>query len=67
MARDPDKSAYKILPRFYEQVAWTDAEIRSALSKAGLDLVGVWDQIRFAHNHPWLKPGCRFFYLAKKK
>jgi len=51
----------------YEQVAWTDAEIRSALLKAGLDLVGVWDQIRFRHNHPWLKPGCRFFYLAKKK
>ena len=63
----PTGKTWRRFTERYVQVAWTDAEIRSALSNAGLDVVGVWDQIRFAHDKPWLKPGCRFFYLAKKK
>ena len=50
----------------YEQVAWTDGEIRAALRGAGLSVCGAWDLVRFARGEPWAKPGNRTFWLAEK-
>jgi SAM-dependent methyltransferase len=50
----------------YEQVAWTDNEIRAALTRAGLRVIGAWDLLRFARGEPWAKPGNRTFWLAQK-
>ncbi len=50
----------------YEEVAWTNAEIRSALSKAGLRVRGCWDLVQFSGGASWAMPGCRYFWLAQK-
>jgi SAM-dependent methyltransferase len=50
----------------YEEVAWSDDEIRGALGAAGLRVIGAWDLVRFARGVPWARPGCRFFWLAQK-
>jgi hypothetical protein len=48
-----------------EQVAWTEAETRSALRKAGFDRIGAFDATPF-FTGPGIRPGCRTFYLARK-
>lgn len=50
----------------YEEVAWTQDEITSALSSAGLRVRGCWDLVRFAAGASWAMPGCRYFWLAEK-
>lgn len=48
-----------------EQVAWTTAEIRQSLRRAGFSTVRAWDQAAFARE--WrIFPGQRTVYLARK-
>jgi SAM-dependent methyltransferase len=51
----------------YEEVAWTNSEIRRALARAGLRVRGCWDLVRFAGGSPWAMRGCRYFWLAEKR
>lgn len=48
-----------------EEVCWSEAEIRAALAKARLELVGTWDAAPFFRN-PFTRPGNRTFWLARK-
>ena len=50
-----------------EQVAWTGAEVRRTLRDAGFDRVQAWDATPFFKNDPKISPGCRTFYLARKR
>ncbi len=49
-----------------EQVCWTPAEIRQSLRLAGFDRIRSWDATPFFRGDPWIRPGCRTFYLAQK-
>lgn len=50
-----------------EEVAWTTDAVVSALGKAGFDPVHSWDAAPFyAGSNPWVGPGCRSIYLARK-
>ena len=49
-----------------EQVAWTKAEMRSALRGAGFDRIGAFDATPFFTGDLRIRPGCRTFYLARK-
>jgi SAM-dependent methyltransferase len=49
-----------------EEVCWTSREIRSALREAGFDRVRAWDAAPF-FNDSITTPGCRTFYLARKR
>ena len=49
-----------------EEVCWNRAEIREALSGAGLKIVGTFDATLFFQNDPLVKPGYRTFYLARR-
>jgi SAM-dependent methyltransferase len=49
-----------------EQVAWTDAEMRGTLRKAGFDRIRAFDATPFFTGDPKIHPGCRTFYLARK-
>jgi SAM-dependent methyltransferase len=51
----------------YEEVCWSDSEVRRAFRSAGLEIVGTWDLFQFVPKYPWAKPGCRLFYLARKQ
>jgi hypothetical protein len=50
----------------YEEIAWTDGEIGSALRGAGLSVCGAWDLVRFARGEHWAKPRNRTFWLGQK-
>jgi len=50
-----------------EQVAWTVAEIRRTLRDAGFDQIRAWDATPFFKGGPRITPGCRTFYLARKR
>jgi len=50
-----------------EQVAWTQAEIRRTLRVAGFDGIRTWDATPFFKGGPRISPGCRTFYLARKR
>jgi SAM-dependent methyltransferase len=63
----PAGKSWRRLTERYEEVAWSKSEIRRVLGKAGLRLVRSWDQTQFARGRPWLKPGCRIFWLARKQ
>jgi SAM-dependent methyltransferase len=48
-----------------EEVAWTPAEIRQSLRRAGFPTIRSWDQAPFVHE--WkISPGFRTVYLARK-
>lgn len=49
-----------------DQVCWSAAEIRAALSDAGFARPQVWDGASFYHDNG-LDPRCRSVYLARKK
>ena len=49
-----------------EQVAWTAAQTRGALSDAGFDQIRAWDAMSFFKGDPRITSGCRTFYLARK-
>jgi len=49
-----------------EEVWWTAAEIRRALRTAGFRRIRSWDASRFARGDPYLRAGCRTFYLAQR-
>ena len=48
-----------------EEVCWTRAEIRDALSAAGLKIIGTFDATLFFQNDELVRPGYRTFYLAR--
>jgi SAM-dependent methyltransferase len=50
-----------------EQVAWSAAEMRRALREAGFERVRAFDATQFFVGDPRIEPGCRTFYLARKK
>jgi len=50
----------------YEQVCWSDAEIRHALHRAGFARVQAWDSAALIRGVSWMRPGCRTYYLAQK-
>ncbi|HLW78771.1 MAG TPA: class I SAM-dependent methyltransferase [Terriglobia bacterium] len=50
-----------------EEVWWTPAEIRRTLRAAGFQAIRAWDAAPFSQGHPRLPPGCRTFYLARKR
>ncbi len=61
--------AGKLWRRFrerYEQVGWSDREIRRSLRRAGFRHVRSWDGSELIRGVDWLRPGCRIFYLARK-
>jgi SAM-dependent methyltransferase len=47
-----------------EEVWWTASEIRQALRAAGFRRIRTWDA---SPGDPYLRAGCRTFYLAQKK
>lgn len=49
-----------------EQVAWTGAEMKDTLSKAGFDRISAFDATPFFTGDTKIRPGCRTFYLARK-
>ena len=49
-----------------EEVWWTGSEIRQALRTAGFRRIRTWDASLFAPGDPYLRAGCRTFYLARK-
>ena len=49
-----------------EQVAWTRAQMKDALHKAGFDRIRAFDAAPFFTGDPRIRPGCRTFYLARK-
>ena len=49
-----------------EEVWWTASEIRQALRAAGFPRIQSWDASLFAPGNPYLRAGCRTFYLAQK-
>jgi len=49
------------------EVCWTPDEIRDALQGAGFDRPRAWDAARFFQGGSLVGPGCRTFYLARKK
>lgn len=63
----PAKKHWRRFTERYSQVAWSSNEIRRTLQTAGLRVIDTWDQTEFARGLPWLKPGCRIFYLAHKQ
>jgi SAM-dependent methyltransferase len=50
-----------------EEVWWTASEIRHALRAAGFRRIRTWDASLFAPDDPYLRAGCRTFYVAEKK
>jgi SAM-dependent methyltransferase len=50
-----------------EEVWWTGSEVRQALRAAGFRRIQTWDASLFARGNPYLRAGCRTFYLARKK
>ena len=50
-----------------EQVAWKPTEIRHALQEAGFGKVQEYDATPFFDGDPRIRPGCRTFYLARKR
>lgn len=50
-----------------EEVAWTQAEIRKSLRRAGFGTIRSWDQAPFVQPEWPIKPGYRTVYLARKK
>jgi SAM-dependent methyltransferase len=50
-----------------EQVSWTPAEIRATLRAAGFDRIRAWDATPFFGSDPYILPGCRTVYLARRK
>jgi len=49
-----------------EEVCWDANEIRRTLEAAGFDRVQARDAAPFFKGDPYIKPGCRTFYLARK-
>jgi SAM-dependent methyltransferase len=50
-----------------EEVCWTDAEIRAALRQAGFAVVRSWDGNSLLEPPATPPPGCRTYYLARKR
>ncbi len=50
-----------------DEVCWTPGEIRAALREAGFQLLREVDGAPFFRGWDWATPGCRTFYLARKK
>jgi len=50
-----------------EEVWWTGSEVRQALREAGFRRIRTWDASLFARGNPYLRAGCRTFFLAQKK
>jgi SAM-dependent methyltransferase len=51
---------------YVEQVCWTADEIRDALHAAGFRSIRQWDAAPFFKDDPFVRPGYRTFYLARK-
>ena len=49
-----------------EEVAWTEAEIRQSLRRAGFDAIQAWDEAPFVRGEWKISPGYRTIYLARK-
>jgi SAM-dependent methyltransferase len=49
------------------EVCWTNREIRSALKEAGFSTIRGWDAAPLMVEGGDVPPGCRTFYLARKK
>jgi hypothetical protein len=49
-----------------DEVCWSSAEIRRTLREAGLDRLRAWDATPFFKGDPFIRPGCRTVYLARK-
>jgi SAM-dependent methyltransferase len=64
--RAGNRAGWRRITERYEEVAWTEREIRQALGAARLRVAGKWDLTRFALSEPWARPGCRLFWLARK-
>ncbi len=53
---------------YVEQVAWSRAEMVKTLRAAGFGKVSAWDATLFIKGeHARIEPGCRTFYLARKR
>jgi SAM-dependent methyltransferase len=50
----------------YEQVCWSEREIRRSLRRAGFRSVRCWDASELVRGVDWRRPGWRMFYLARK-
>ncbi len=62
----PKGKYWRRIAERYEEVAWTDGEIRRTLRHAGFKRIRSWDGARLIPAVSWLRPGCRIFYLAQK-
>jgi SAM-dependent methyltransferase len=49
-----------------EEVAWTSAEIRRGLRRAGFGAIRAWDEAPFVQGEWKISPGFRTIYLARK-
>ncbi len=49
-----------------EEVCWTKTEIRRVLRQVGFDQVREWDAAPFWKQNPYVHPGYRSYYLARK-
>jgi SAM-dependent methyltransferase len=49
-----------------EEVAWTPAEIRKSLRRAGFSSIRAWDEAPFVQSEWPIAPGYRTIYLARK-
>ncbi len=49
-----------------EQVCWVPGEIHRALRRAGFDRIRSWDATPFFRGDPFIRPGCRTFYVARR-
>ncbi|MEJ2007461.1 MAG: class I SAM-dependent methyltransferase [Acidobacteriota bacterium] len=49
-----------------EEVAWTSAEIRQSLRRAGFGAIRAWDEAPFVRAEWKIAPGYRTIYLARK-
>ncbi len=50
-----------------EEVCWTEDEIRSVLTAAGFAEIQMWDATPFLKGDGITTPGCRSFFLARKR
>lgn len=49
-----------------EEICWEETEIRRALTGAGFDRVRAVDAVKLLPATPYLKEGCRTFWVARK-
>lgn len=62
----PEGGLYRHCFERYEQVCWSESRLKKGLRFAGFTEIERWDSAEVIPGVSWFRPGCRFFYLARK-